>query len=397
MGGTSTDISLVADGRVTLSADGGLAGERIALRSLDIASIAAGGGSIASVDRGGIFRVGPESAGAMPGPAAYGHGGLAATVTDANIVLGYLDAKAFMGGARPLDIGAAEAAIDRLAVALNVSRIEAAAGIFRLVNLKMADGIRLMTVRRGVDPRRFALLSFGGAAGLHAVELARQLDITRIIVPTTASVLSAWGMLTSDLRYELSRTHFESGARSTADEVRAIFAELETRATERLRGWFDGPIAVERSAEMRYGEQIFEIDVPLDDIDLDSPALIEEIEARFHRRHEELYTYASPEQEVVFVNARVAAIGAVSVPGQDARAVAAAGPSAPRGRRKAWFGAWREVDVYALDALRPGQTLQGPAIIEAETTTVLINDGDALSVNALGWLDIRVGAVRLAA
>jgi len=396
MGGTSTDISLVADGRVTLSADGGLAGERIALRSLDIASIAAGGGSIAAVDRGGIFRVGPESAGAMPGPAAYGHGGLAATVTDANIVLGYLDPNAFMGGARPLDVGAAEAAIDRLAAALNISRIEAAAGIFRLVNLRMADGIRLMTVRRGVDPRCFALLSFGGAAGLHAVELARQLDIARIIVPTTASVLSAWGMLTSDLRYELTRTHFESGARSTAEEVRAIFAELEARATKRLRGWFDGPIAVERSAEMRYGEQIFEIDVPLDGVDFNSPALIEQIEARFHRRHEELYTYASPDQEVVFVNARVAAVGAVSVPGQKAGAAISTAPSTPRGRRKAWFGAWREVDVYALDDLRPGQTLQGPAIIEAETTTVVINDGDALSVNSLGWLDIRVAVSRAA-
>jgi N-methylhydantoinase A len=396
MGGTSTDISLVADGRVTLSADGGLAGERIALRSLDIASIAAGGGSIASVDRGGIFRVGPESAGAMPGPAAYGNGGLAATVTDANVVLGYLDAKAFMGGARPLDVSAAEAAIDRLANALNISRIEAAAGIFRLVNLKMADGIRLMTVRRGVDPRRFALLSFGGAAGLHAVELARQLDINRIIVPTTASVLSAWGMLTSDLRYELSRTHFESGARSTAGEVRAIFADLETRATKRLSGWFDGPVTVERSAEMRYGEQIFEIDVPLDGIDLRSPQLIQEIEARFHRRHEELYTYASPEQEVVFVNARVAAIGAVSVPEQDARAATSTAPSAPRGRRSAWFGAWSEVDVYALDDLKPGQTLGGPAIIEAETTTVLINEGDSLSVNPLGWLDILVAGAQRA-
>jgi len=391
MGGTSTDISLIADGRVTLSADGGLAGERIALRSLDIASIAAGGGSIASVDGSGIFRVGPESAGAMPGPAAYGNGGMAATVTDANVVLGYLDAKAFMGGKRPLDVAAAEAAIDRLAAALNVTRIEAAAGIFRLVNLKMADGIRLMTVRRGVDPRRFALLSFGGAAGLHAAELARQLDIARIIVPTTASVLSAWGMLTSDLRYELSHTHFETGAHTTPDEVRAIFSDLEARATTRLRGWFDGPITVERSAEMRYGEQIFEIDVPLDGIDFNSPALIGEIEERFHRRHEELYTYASRDQEVVLVNARVAAIGAVPVPEQAACAAQAMAPCRPRSRRSAYLGSWCEVDVYALDDLKVGQTLHGPAIIEAETTTVLIGEGDVLSVNALGWLDIRVG------
>jgi len=390
MGGTSTDISLIADGRVTLSADGGLAGERIALRSLDIASIAAGGGSIASVDAGGIFQVGPESAGAMPGPAAYGNGGNAATVTDANVVLGYLDAKAFMGGKRPLDVAAAEAAIDRLAAALKITRIEAAAGIFRLVNLKMADGIRLMTVRRGVDPRRFALLSFGGAAGLHAAELARELDIARIIVPTTASVLSAWGMLNSDLRYELSRTHFKSGARSTPEEVRQIFSDLETRAPARLRGWFDGPIAVERAAEMRYGEQIFEIDVPLEAIDLNSPTLIEDVEDRFHRRHEELYTYASRDQEVVLVNARVAAIGAVFVPEPEQGAANSTAPCLPRSRRKVYFGTWREVAVYGLDELSPGQTLQGPAIIEAETTTVVINEGDALSVNTLGWLDIRV-------
>ena len=240
MGGTSTDISLIANGGVTLSADGGLAGQRIALRSLDIASLAAGGGSIASVDSGGIFHVGPESAGAMPGPACYAQGGMQATVTDANVVLGYLDAGAFMGGKRPLDATASEGAIDRLAAKLKITRIEAAAGIFRLVNLRMADGIRLMTVRRGVDPRRFALLSFGGAAGLHAAELARELELERIIVPTTASVLSAWGMLTSDLRYEVSRTHFETGARSTASEVRGIFAELEKQAAARMHRWFDG-------------------------------------------------------------------------------------------------------------------------------------------------------------
>jgi N-methylhydantoinase A len=390
MGGTSTDISLIADGAMSLSADGGLAGQRIALRSLDISSIAAGGGSIASVDSGGIFRVGPASAGAVPGPACYGNGGAAATVTDANVVLGYLDATAFMGGARPLDTAAAEAAVDALAASLGISRTEAAAGIFRLVNLKMADGIRMMTLRRGVDPRRFALLSFGGAAGLHACEVARELDIERIIVPTNASVLSAWGMLTSDLRYELGRTHFETGARSTASEVRDIFVELESQAVGRLRSWFDGPITTERSAEMRYGEQIFEIDVPLSDIDLKSPALIAEIEDRFHLRHEELYTYASRDQEVVFVNARVAAVGAVSATEKDEEPAKAATPCAPRSRRKAWFGEWREVAVYALDDLRPGHTLEGPAIIEAETTTVMINAGDRLAVNGRGWLDIRL-------
>ena len=391
MGGTSTDISLIAGGQASLSADGLLAGQRIALRSLDIASIAAGGGSIASVDAGGTLQVGPHSAGSVPGPACYGNGGAAATVTDANVVLGYLDAKAFMGGQRPLDAAAAEAAVGRVAKSLGLSLEQAAAGIYRIINLKMADGIRLMTLRRGVDPRRFAMLSFGGAAGAHAVEVARELEIRRIIVPSAASVLSAWGMLTCDLRYELSRTHYGAGKRILAGEVRDIFAALEQRATSRLRGWFGGPIAVERSAEMRYGEQIFEIDVGLDGLDWNDAALVDRIEDRFHRRHEELYTYASRDQEVVFVNARVAAVGEVARAGEAAKAAPSAGSPVQRGQRRTFFGEWIEVPVYAMDALQPGHVLAGPAIVEAETTTVVIGARDKLSVNALGWLDIAVG------
>jgi N-methylhydantoinase A len=390
MGGTSTDISLISEGRASLSADGMLAGQRIALRSLDIASIAAGGGSIASVEAGGTLRVGPESAGSVPGPACYGNGGLAATVTDANVVLGYLDAAAFMGGQRPLDRAASEAAVDRVAASLGLSRLEAAAGICRMINLKMADGIRLMTLRRGVDPRRFALLSFGGAAGLHAAEVARELDIKRIIVPTAASVLSAWGMLTSDLRYEVSRTHHGAGPRIAAEEARALFCQLEQQAAGRLRAWFDGPMSIERSAEMRYGEQIFEIDVALDNLDWDAASLVDQIEDRFHSRHEELYTYSSRDQEVVFVNARVAAIGEVSRRGQDERPAPSAAACTRRTTRQAFFGAWREVPVFALDSLEPGHSFEGPAIVEAETTTVIVGTGDRVTVNALGWLDITL-------
>jgi N-methylhydantoinase A len=388
MGGTSTDISLITGGQASLSADGMLAGQRIALRSLDIASIAAGGGSIASVDASRTLRVGPESAGSVPGPACYGNGGLAATVTDTNVVLGYLDAAAFMGGKRPLDRAASEAAVDRIAKSMDLSRVEAAAGIYRMINLNMADGIRLMTLRRGVDPRKFALLSFGGAAGLHAAEVARELEIKRIIVPTVASVLSAWGMLTSDLRYEVSRTHYGAAARITADEVRELFAGLEQQAAGRLRAWFNGPVGIERSAEMRYGEQIFEIDVSLDGLDWNAADLVERIEDRFHVRHEELYTYASRGQEVVFVNARVAAVGEVSRLDSDVKPASSSGACSPRSRRQAFFGGWRDVPVYALDELQPGHTLTGPAIIEAETTTVLVDTGDRVTVNALGWLDI---------
>jgi N-methylhydantoinase A len=391
MGGTSTDISLIASGEAQLSAERGLAGERIALRSLDIVSIGAGGGSIARVDAAG-FHVGPESAGALPGPACYGNGGSFATVTDANLLLGYLDADNFLGGKRKLDRAASEKVVDGIASALRLSREESAAGIFRLINLKMADGIRLMTLRRGVDPRRFALLSFGGAAGLHAVEVARELEIPRVIVPTVASVLSAWGMLATDLRYETSRTHIGEHAVTDDAAMRAIFADLEQRATARLRSWFDGTIRIERSAEMRYGEQIFEIDVPLDSLDWDTPGLLARIHEEFHRRHEELYTYASRDQEVVFVNARAAAVGAVSSTGTEASHAAAGGAAArPKGKRKAWFGGWQDTPVYDIAHLAPGASLTGPAILEAETTTVVVNAGDRVSVNGLGWLDVELG------
>ena len=390
MGGTSTDISLIADGRAMLTADAGLAGERIALRSLDIASIAAGGGSIASVDAGGALHVGPASAGSEPGPACYGHGGTAATVTDANVVLGYLGAETFMGGRRRLDRAAAEAAVGRIGEALGIGLEQAAAGIYRMVNLGMADGIRLMTLRRGVDPRRFAMVSFGGAAGLHAVDVARELEIPRVIVPVAASVLSAWGMLASDLRYEVGRTSIGTG-RVGAEAIRSVMAELETAALARMQAWFGGPVRIERSAEMRYGEQIFEIDVDLDGIDLEAPDLVDQIDLRFHRRHEELYTYASPDQEVVFVNARVSAVGDVPRIGEDAAAEQPDEPASARARRSIFLGRPTEVPVYDFASLRPNHRLPGPCLVESETTTILVGPSDTLTVNALGWLDIAIG------
>lgn len=393
MGGTSTDISLIAEGRAMLTADAGLGGERIALRSLDIASIAAGGGSIASVDAGGSLNVGPASAGSQPGPACYGNGGTAATVTDANVMLGYLGADTFMGGRRRLDKSAAEAAVGRIGAALGLTVEQAAAGIYRMVNLGMADGIRLMTLRRGVDPRRFAMVSFGGAAGLHAVEVARELEIPRVIVPVAASVLSAWGMLASDLRYEVSRTSIGTG-HVDAKTVGEVFSELETNALSRMRTWFDGPLKIERSAEMRYGEQIFEIDVDLDGLNLGSPDLVEQLDQRFHCRHEELYTYASPDQEVVFVNARVSAVGDVARIAEKAMVASQASPIAVSSSRTIYLDGPQQVPVFNFAGLAAGDRITGPALIESETTTILIGHSDLLKVNKLGWLDIEIGRAR---
>jgi N-methylhydantoinase A len=196
-------------------------------------------------------------------------------------------------------------------------------------------------------------------------------------------------MLTSDLRYEASQTHLGASTALSPETVRDLFARLEQQAAGRLRAWFDGPIRIERSAEMRYGAQVFEIDVPLDGLDWRAPMLNEEIEGRFHDRHEELYTYASRDQEVVFVNARVSAVGEVARH-EHTRRAASGTPCSPPTRRKAFFDGWREVPLYAFAALEPGHVIDGPAIVEAETTTVVINSGDRITVNGLGWLDVSV-------
>jgi N-methylhydantoinase A len=391
MGGTSTDISLVVGDEAAIASDRRLAGQRVGLQSLDIVSIGAGGGSMARVDAGGVLHVGPESSGAVPGPACYGRGGTVATVTDANLVLGYLDPASFLGGRSRLDTEAAERAVDRIAEALRVDRMTAAEGIHRVVNTRMAEGIRLVSVRRGIDPRRFALLSFGGAAGLHITDIARQLDLRRVVVPRLAAVLSAWGMLASDLRYEVARTHVGDTSALAADDLRRIFDEMEVEGRRRLAdARFEGAVHVRRSADMRYGEQIFEIPVPLDGVDWAGEDLVRQIGDAFHARHEALYTYSLRDQEAVLVNARLAVIG--ELPPLPSEAPRVSGTPVPaRSRRRCHMGGWRELDVYGFDDLAAGQVVEGPAIVESSTTTVLLRQGDRAEATSLGWLDVAVG------
>ena len=391
MGGTSTDISLVVGGEASLVMDRRVGGHRIALNSLDIASIGAGGGSIAHVDAGGILHVGPDSAGAVPGPACYGNGGTEATVTDANLVLGYLDPATFLGGSRKLDPASAVAAIDRVAHSLRVERLMAARGIHRIVNTNMAEGVRLVSVRRGVDPRRFALFAFGGAAGLHATDIARQLGLARVVVPRTAAVLSAWGMLATDLRFEVARTHIGDARALDGGAVKRLFDDMEAEGLARLRASFAGPSRTARSVDMRYGEQVFEIAVPLDDVDWSAADPLPQIVERFHRRHETLYTYSLPEQDAVLVNARVAVSGLLQELPQEP-GLPAAPPSAPSGERDIYLDKWCIVPVYAFDALAPAQRIAGPAVVESAMTTVLLRPGDATRVTRRGWLEIAVAS-----
>ena len=390
VGGTSTDIALIQQGEAALGRGRDIGGERIALESLDIVTLGAGGGSIGHRGPGGTLQVGPQSAGAVPGPVAYGQGGTEPTVTDANLVLGYLDPANFLGGRRTLDVSAAEAAFGRLGGVLGLEALATASGVHRLANVRMADGIRVATVRRGVDPRGFRLLAFGGAAGLHASAVARELGMTRVAVPLFAAGLSAWGMLHTDLRYEISRSEIGTGGVPDDDTLRALYAALEAEGRKRVAAWFGGTVEARRAADMRYGEQVFEIGVPLDDVDWNAPGLGERVREAFHRRHEALFTYALRGEEVVLVNARLAVVGRLpAMPFQETATRHA--PAEPIGRRRIRLEEGIvEVPVFDFTALAADQRIAGPSIVESTTTTVLLLPGDTARMDARGWLDVSV-------
>jgi N-methylhydantoinase A len=385
MGGTSTDIALIQDGAATLGRGREVGGERIALDSLDIITLGAGGGSIAHLGAGGTLEVGPQSAGARPGPACYGNGGTEPTVTDANLALGYLDATRFLGGARLLDAAASERAIAALAAKLNLSTEATALGIHRLVNARMADGVRVATVRRGVDPRGATLLAFGGAAGLHASAVARDLGMARIAVPLFAAGLSAWGMLQTELRHEIARSVVSAAAMPEDAALATLFAGLEEEARGQLAQWFTGEVRGSRAADLRYGEQVFEITVNLDGVTPDRAGLRQ----AFHARHRALFTYDLPEEEVVLVTARAAAAGLL--PPLPQRPAGAAVPAEPQATRRALLEAgWTDLPVWDFAALAAGQAVAGPAIIESATTTILLLPGDQARMDAGGWLTITL-------
>jgi N-methylhydantoinase A len=335
-----------------------------------------------------MLAVGPESAGADPGPACYGQGGTAATVTDANLVLGYLDPGNFLGGERRLDPAAATDAVRRIAERLGLSVEEAAFGIHRLVNTRMADGVRVATVRRGVDPRGYTLLAFGGAAGLHVTAVAAELGIARVVVPLAASVLSAWGMLNTDLRIELMRSLSQRRGIDT-DALRAAFADMQREGRERL-SWFDGEVVTRHAADMRYGEQVFEIAVDLDGLDWEAVDLAERIEAAFHRAHEALYTYSLRDQDVVLVNARLSVLG--RLPSVSGTRAAARTTASSQVRQRVWLPGWADVPVFDFGALAVDQALKGPAIVASDTTTVLLHAGESARFDARGWLNVDVPA-----
>ncbi len=393
MGGTSTDIALIEGGRPAMVSRLEVDGARIALPSLAVHTLGAGGGSIVAVGLDGLLQVGPQSAGAEPGPACYGRGGTRPTVTDANLLLGYLDPGAFLAGTMPLDREAAAAAMTQhVARPLGQNATEAAYGSHRLVNVQMAEGIRAVTVREGHDPRHFTLLAGGGAAGLHAVALARELGITRVLVPRLAPVLSTLGLLATDVRHELSQACVGELAALPAAELQRPADSLAAEGRHRLAeaGVPQSARALSFSVDLLYANQVHPLTVPLERADLLPGNWPSRLRGRFEALYGARYGYHQPDQPVHIRAVRLASIGRLPHPQLAPRRTEAAPPAAPIGKRSIYLGTWVPASIYRLEQLVSGQTLSGPAVVDGDYTTVLVPPGCEAQVDWWGGLSIHV-------
>jgi N-methylhydantoinase A len=383
MGGTSTDVSLI-EGHPAITTEAVVSGCPIRIPLLDIHTIGAGGGSIARVDAGGALRVGPQSAGADPGPACYGRGGDLPTVTDANLVLGRLQAEYFLGGQMALDPDRAGDAFNHLGADLGLDAVQAALGVVQVANAHMERALRVISVERGHDPRRFSLLSFGGAGSLHAADLARGLGIPRVLVPPLASTLSAFGMLAAQVIKDYTQTVMLPGD-TPVPELAARLEPLARRGREEVRaeGVAAADIRLEPSLDMRYRGQSYELIVPFS----------ETVYADFHALHEKQYGYLRNEAPVEVVNLRLRAIGRVTSPPLPGRPLEDPDPAwALIESRQVVFGQEaRLTPLYRAEELKPGNYIPGPAVVVRSDTTILIGTQDTATVDTYGNLIVEVG------
>jgi N-methylhydantoinase A len=382
MGGTSTDVSLI-EGKPQVTTEAVVGGCPIGIPLLDIHTIGAGGGSVARMDAGGALRVGPESAGANPGPACYGLGGDLPTVTDANLVLGRLQAEHFLGGQMPLYANRAQDALARLGVELGLNPIRAALGVVQVANAHMERALRVISVERGHDPRRFSLLSFGGAGSLHAADLARGLGIPRVLVPPLASTLSAFGMLVAEVVKDYTLTVMLPGDTSVA-ELAARLEPLARRGREELRaeGVSEADICLEPSLDMRYRGQSYELIVPFGGT----------VYADFHALHEHQYGYAKRDGLVEVVNLRLRAVGRAAPPPLHRHALGDQDPFSAliESRQVVFADGPRPTPLYHAEMLHPGNRIEGPAVVVRSDTTVLVGPADTATVDAYDNLIIEV-------
>ena len=399
MGGTTAKASVIVNGEVSVTADyevGGSGhanrwmhgtGHPIRVPVIDLAEVSAGGGSIAWVDPGGSLKVGPHSAGAAPGPAAYGAGGTLPTVTDADVVLGYLDRESLLGGALRIDLAASERAIETaVARPLGLTVPEAAARIVEVVNSNMAQALRIVSIERGHDPQEFSLIAFGGAGPVHAVWLAEELQIPEVIVPPAPGAFSALGLVASDLKRDYSRTLYADVGEIDPARVAEVIASMEAAGREMLR---TARVPAERQAllrhaDVRYRRQAYELTVPIADEPITRETLDDLAEA-FHAKHEQTYGHANRAEKVQLVNLRLTALGRLP----DFELKQSAEPNRARTRnRDIWFGDPTPTPVHWRDGLNPGTEIVGPSIIEALDSTTVVPPGWRARIDDNGYLVI---------
>lgn len=393
MGGTSSDVSLVRDSQPDLASGMELGGRPLRTPMIDIHTVGAGGGSVGWVDAGGALKVGPHSAGSMPGPACYGNGG-EPTVTDANVVLGYLHPTHLLDGSMPIDAEASRTALKKLGEPINLNEADTARGMLRIVVTDMARAIRVISVQRGYDPRDYALVPFGGAGPLHASRLARELGIATIVVPPTPGAQSALGLLTTDIRSDFSRTTVRSLNAASMPSIEADFSDLGREASAWLtnEGIATESATLTATLELRYRGQNYEIPVPVEPDRFDEQTMATAI-AKFEREHERLYGYAAPGSPLEAVTYRIQARADVHRPDLSDDLASAIGHPDPTGDRMVIdeSGVAATVPVYRREALAADHQLTGPAVIEQMDTTTALLAGDRARVDRHANLIIEVG------
>lgn len=381
MGGTSFDMSLIVNGQPNVSAETELEGLPLLMSLVDIHTIGAGGGSLAWLEAGAL-RVGPQSAGAMPGPACYGRGGAEPTVTDANLYLKRLDPSYFLGGAMELDEAAAARVIEGMARRLNLEPVTFAQGMLSVINAKMADAMRTITVKQGIDPREYSLVAFGGAGPMHAVWLAEELDIGEIIVPWSPGTFSAWGMLQTDIRHDLTQTFYHPVAGLEPARLEREYAELQSQGQAVLHEEGVGPSEMyfRRSADMRYVGQEYSVNVPLSADGLGLGGVTD----TFHNAHRTRYGHSTPGAPVEFVNLRLAALGRIGGEALGFQPPETGRDPALGTRAVVFAGRAHETRILLRRRLPPGAHYGGPLIIEEDTATTVVPPGYGARVDPLG-------------
>lgn len=398
VGGTTAKTSLVENDRPTITTEYRIeqtrefAGYPILAPTVDIVEIGAGGGSIAWIDQAGALRVGPVSAGADPGPACYGWGGEEPTVTDANVLAGRINPDYFLGGEIPLDMEATLEAMQPIANAFDLNVEEAAMGVIRIADANMINALKLVSVRRGYDPRDFVLVAFGGGGAMHAGALMRELRVKKVIVPTEPAVFSAWGMLTTDLRRDYIRTQITRTDEVDPADLTAIYKEMEQQALDTLarEGVKSQDMAIQRFADMRYlgQEHTVKVGLPGGDITDD---VMPDVNERFHSLHEQTYTFRL-DTPVELVNYHVTALGQVKQP--EIRRVETGGTldDACKGQRRVNFDelGFREADIYERDRLPVGASFSGPAVVEEPAAVTVVFPDQRLTKDEFGFLHIEM-------